>query len=86
MIEIVTFEEATVEKLSEADVIMTIGRGDPQAPAVLLGRKTFASAAADKLVAAETTIVRVRVGTDEEFDELKSRVKEAKGELDPGEE
>ena len=86
MIEIVTFEEATVEKLSAADVIMTIGRGDPQAPAVLIGRKTFVSAAGDRQIAAETNILRVRVGTDEEFEELKSRVKEAKGGLDPGEE
>ena len=85
MIEVVSFEEATVEKLSAADVIMTIGWGDSQAPAVLLGRKTFANAAASREVAAETNIVRVRVGTDEEFEELKGRVKEAKGEQDPSE-
>jgi len=85
MIEVITFEEATVEKLSGADVIMTIGWGDSQAPAVLLGRKTFANAAANREVAAATNIVRVKVGTDEEFEELKNRVKEAKGEQEPGE-
>lgn len=86
MIEIVPFEEATVEKLGEADVIMTVGYGDPQAPRVLLGRKRFCDAAASKAKAEETTTFRVKVGSDEEFAELKDRVKEAKGELDPGQE
>ena len=85
MIEVVTFEEATVEKLTGAEVIMTIGWGDPQAPRVLSGRARFAVAAANKEIAAEMPIVRVKVESDEQFEELKGRVKEAKGELDPHE-
>ena len=86
MIEIVTLEEATVAKLEEADVIMTIGYGDPQAPRVLLGRARFASAAANPEIAKETTTLRVKIESDEEFEDLKDRVREAKGALDPGEE
>ena len=84
MIEIATFEEATVEKLAEAHVIMTVGWGDSQAPKVLIGRKQFITAAESKAKAEETTILRVKIETAEELEELKSRVKEAKGELDPG--
>jgi len=84
MIEILSFEEATIEKLSEAHVIMTIGWGDSQAPVVLRGRKIFVKAAASTEAAAETNIVRVKVGTGEEFEELKGRVKEATGRLDEG--
>ncbi|MBP88937.1 MAG: hypothetical protein CMJ64_19850 [Planctomycetaceae bacterium] len=83
MIEVVTFEDATVEKLTEAEVIMTIGWGDLQAPRVLLGRERFAVAAGNKEIAAEMPIVRVKIESDEQFAELKGRVKEAKGELDP---
>ena len=85
MIEVVTMEEATVEKLTEAEVIMTVGWGDPQAPRVLAGRARFAVAAANKEIAAEMPIVRVKVESDEQYEELKGRVKEAKGELDPQE-
>jgi hypothetical protein len=85
MIEVVTFEEATVEKLTDAEVIMTIGYGDPQAPRVLAGRARFAVAAANKEIAAEMPIVRVKVESDEQFEELKGRVKEANHELDPHE-
>ena len=85
MIEVVTLEEATVEKLTDAEVIMTIGYGDPQAPRVLTGRARFAVAAANKEIAAEMPIVRVKVESDEQFEELKGRVKEANHELDPHE-
>lgn len=82
MIEVVPFEEATVEKLSTADVIMTMGYGDPQSPRVLVGRAQFVQAATNKETAAQTTIFRVKIANDEEFEEFKSRVAEAKGSLD----
>ena len=84
MIENVPFAEATVEKLADVDVVLAVGFGDPHAPRVLLGRKTFASAAANRAIAAETNIWRVKISSQEELDELTGRVKEAKGELDPG--
>ena len=86
VIETATLEEATVEKLTEAAVIMTAGWGDPQAPKVLVGRQEFVRAGANAEIAKETAVLRVKITSDEEFEELKSRVKEAKGDLDPGEE
>ena len=85
MIEVVTLEEATADKLTAAHVVMTVGYGDPQAPRVLFGRENFASAASSKAKAEETNILRVKVANDDEFAELKGRVTEAKGELDPNE-
>jgi len=84
MVESEAFAEATVEKLAEADVIMAIGQGDRQAPKVLVGREKFVSAASNQAIAAETRILRVEITSEEEFGELKEKVKEAKGELDPG--
>ena len=84
MVESETFAEATAEKLAEADVIMAIGLGDRQAPKVLAGRKQFVSAASNPAIAAETKILRVEVASDEELEELKAKVKEAKKELDAG--
>jgi len=84
MVESEAFAEATVEKLAEADVIMAIGQGDRQAPKVLVGRKKFVSAASNQNISAETKILRVEVTSEEELKELIERVKEAKGELDPG--
>jgi hypothetical protein len=84
MVESEPFAEATVEKLAEADVIMAIGQGDRQAPKVLVGRKKFVSAASNRNIAAETKILRIEVASEEELGELTERVKEAKGELDPG--
>ena len=86
MIEVVEFEEATAEKLSEADVIMAIGYGSPYTAPVLFGRDTFARVAGNKQIAADYSILRIKIRTDEELEELKSRVKQAKGELDPGQE
>jgi len=86
MIEIVPFEEATVEKLTGADVIMTIDWGDRQAPAMLLGRAAFARAAMNPETAAETNILRVSISTNEEFEELKTRIREGKGKLEPSHE
>ena len=82
MIETETFEEATTERLKEADVIMAIGVGDPNAPKVLLGREKFVSAARNKAIAEETKTLRVKLASEEELSELIERVKEAKGELD----
>lgn len=82
MIESATFEEATVEKLGEADAVMAIGFGDPNAPPVLVGRKKIRSAAQNPAIAAETKILRVKISSEEELAELKDRVKQAKGELD----
>jgi hypothetical protein len=84
MVESETFAEATAEKLAEADVIMAVGVGDRQAPKVLIGRKKFVSAASNRAIAEETKILRVEITTDEELEELTGKVKEAKGELDPG--
>lgn len=84
MVESQPFAEATAEKLAEADVIMAIGQGDRQAPKVLVGRKQFVSAASNPAIAAETKILRVEITSEEELGELKEKVKEAKGELDPG--
>ncbi|MBC8875445.1 MAG: hypothetical protein H8E44_38965 [Planctomycetes bacterium] len=83
MVESETFAEATVEKLAEAEVIMAIGLGDRQAPKVLVGRKQFVSAASNPETAVETKILRVELASDEELEELKARIKEAKKELDP---
>jgi hypothetical protein len=82
MIEI-TLEEATVESLTDAAVIMAVGVGDRHMSSVLLGRKEFARVAGNPALVAETKIVRVKVEGEEQFEELKGRVKEAKGELDP---
>ena len=83
MVETATFVEATLTKLAEADVIMAIGIGDRRTPKVLIGRERFAIAASNRDTATETNILRVTVAGEEEFEELKNRVKEAKGELDP---
>ena len=82
MITIISFEEATVEKLTGADVIMTIDWGDRQAPAVLLGGAAFVRAAMNAETAAETNILRVSISTNEEFEELKTRIREGKGKLE----
>lgn len=86
MVESQPFAEATVEKLTEADIIMAIGVGDRQAPKVLAGRTKFVSAASNKAIAEETKILRVEIANDEELAELMDKVKEAKGELDSGDE
>ena len=78
-----TLEEATVESLADAAVIMAVGVGDRHMSSVLLGRKEFARIAGKPALVAETKIVRVKVEGEEQFEELKGRVKEAKGELDP---
>ena len=83
MVETATFVEATLTKLAKADVIMAIGFGNRQAPKVLVGRELFAIAASNRDTATETNILRVTIAGEEEFEELKNRVKEAKGELDP---
>ena len=83
MVESTTLEEATEEKLAEADVIMAVGIGDPNVTNIVLGRAQFIRATSDRTVSAETNILRVKVSGDEEFDQLKERVKQAKGELDP---
>ena len=82
MIEI-TLEEATVESLADAVVIMAVGVGDRHMSNVLLGRKEFARVAGNPALVAETKIVRVKVEGEEQFEELRGRVKKAKGELDP---
>lgn len=84
MIETGTFEEATTERLKEADVILAIGVGDPNAPKVLVGRSQFVSAAKNKAIAEETKTLRVKLASEEELPQLIERVKEAKGELDEG--
>lgn len=84
MVESVAFAEAAAEKLAEADVIMAIGQGDRQAPKVLIGREKFVSAASNPAISAETKILRVDIASEEELGELTEKVKEAKGELDPG--
>ena len=78
-----TLEEATVEALADATVIMAVGVGDRHMSNVLLGRKEFARIAGNPALVAETKIVRVKVEGEEQFEDLKGRVKEAKGELDP---
>jgi len=78
-----TFEEATVESLEDAAVIMAVGVGDRHMSNVLLGRKEFARVAGNPALVAETKIVRVKVEGEEQFEELKARVKEAAGRLDP---
>ena len=77
-----TFEEATVESLADAAVIMAVGVGDRHMSNVLLGRKEFARIAGNPAMVAETKIVRVKVEGEEQLEELKGRVKEAKGKLD----
>ena len=57
--------------------------GDPQSPRVLVGRKEFVEAAQTKATAKELKVLRVKVTSDEEFEELKTRVEESKGALDP---
>jgi len=84
MIETEPFEEATTERLGEADVIIAIGVGDNHAPQVLVGREKFVSASRNKAIAEETKTLRVRLASEEELPELIERVKEAKGELEPG--
>ena len=83
MIDTETLAETTVERLAEADVIMAVGFGDPHASKVLLGRLRFVSAAANPETALETNILRVKIVSHEELEELKRQVKQAKGELDP---
>ncbi|MBC8354048.1 MAG: hypothetical protein H8E66_18810 [Planctomycetes bacterium] len=78
-----TFEEATVESLADAAVIMAVGVGDRHMSNVLLGRKEFARVAGKPALVEETKIVRVKVAGDEQFEELKCRVQEAQGGLDP---
>ena len=78
-----TLEEATVESLEDAAVIMAVGIGDRHMSNVLLGRKEFARVAGNPALVAETKIVRVKVESEEQFEELKARVKEAAGRLDP---
>jgi hypothetical protein len=82
MIEI-TFEEATVESMEDAAVVMAVGVGDRHMSNVLVGRKEFVRVAANPALAAETKIVRVKVENEEQFEELKARVKAATGRLDP---
>jgi hypothetical protein len=78
-----TFEEATVESLGDAAVIMAVGVGDRHMSNVLLGRKEFARVAGNPAMVAETKIVRVKVNGEDQLDELKCRVQEALGGLDP---
>lgn len=78
-----TLEEATIESLTDAAVIMAVGIGDRHMSNVLLGRKEFARVAGNPALVAETKIFRVRVEGEEQLEVLKARVKEAKGELDP---
>jgi hypothetical protein len=78
-----TLEEATVESLEDAAVIMAVGIGDRHMSNVLLGRKEFARVAGNPALVAETKIVRVKVESEEQFEELKARVQEAAGRLDP---
>jgi hypothetical protein len=78
----VTFEEATVESLEDAEVIMAIGVGDRHMSNVLVGRKVFARVAGNPALAEETKIVRVKVEGEEQFEDLKGRVKEAHHQLD----
>lgn len=78
-----TFDEATVEVLSGAAVIMAVGIGDRHMSNVLLGRKEFARVAGNPALVSETKIVRVKVDGDDQFEELKCRVQEAQGGLDP---
>ncbi|HRX81672.1 MAG TPA: hypothetical protein P5307_21535 [Pirellulaceae bacterium] len=78
-----TFEEATVESLGDAAVIMAVGVGDRHMSNVLLGRKEFARVAGNPAMVAETKIVRVKVNGEDQLDELKCRVQEAQGGLDP---
>ena len=78
-----TLEEATIESLADAAVIMAVGIGDRHMSNVLLGRKEFARVAGNPALVAETKIFRVRVEGEEQLEVLKARVKEAKGELDP---
>ncbi|HUG66640.1 MAG TPA: hypothetical protein VMM76_02740 [Pirellulaceae bacterium] len=78
-----TLEEATVESLADAAVIMAVGIGDRHMSNVLLGRKEFARVAGNPALVAETKILRVKIEGEEQLDVLKARVKEAKGELDP---
>ena len=78
-----TFDDATVESLADAVVIMAVGIGDRHMSNVLIGRKEFARVAGNPALVAETKIVRVKVDGDEQFEELKCRVQEAFGGLDP---
>ena len=60
-----TFEEATVESLEDAAVIMAVGVGDRHMSNVLVGRKEFARVAGNPALVAETKIVRVKVEGEE---------------------
>ena len=77
-----TFEEATVEALADAAVIMAVGVGDRHMSNVLYGRKEFVRVAPNPALVAETKIVRVKVDGEEQLEELKGRVKEVTGMLD----
>ena len=84
MVETAKFADVTVEKIEEEHVIMAVGVGDRNVCNILFGRKPFVKAAADAKTAAEIRILRVDVANEEELNELKTRVHQAKGELDPG--
>lgn len=78
-----TLEEATVKSLEDAAVIMAVGVGDRHMSNVLIGRKEFARVAGNPAMVAETKIVRVRINGEDQLDELKCRVQESHGGLDP---
>lgn len=78
--ETVSLEQATVEKLATADVIMAVGFGDPHSPHVLVGRSEFIAAGKSKAIAEETKILRVQIKEQSDLDQLNERVEEAKGE------
>jgi len=84
MVETAKFEEAEVAKIEETHVVMAVGVGDRNVCNILFGRKPFVKAASDPETAKEIRILRVDVANEEELAELKSRVLQAKGELDPG--
>lgn len=84
MVETAKFADAEVAKIEATHVVMAVGVGDRNVCNILFGRKPFVKAAADPQTAKEIRILRVDVANEEELAELKARVMQAKGELDPG--
>jgi len=84
MVESAKFADVEVATIEATHVVMAVGVGDRNVCNILFGRKPFVKAAADPETAKEIKILRVDVANEEELTELKARVMEAKGELDPG--
>ncbi len=84
MVESAKFADATVEKIEANHVIMAVGVGDRNVCNILFGRRPFVKAAATQETAKEIKILRVDVANEDELNDLKLRVVEAKSELDPG--